>query len=374
MTPDQMTTEPAAPPVRTKRRKRGRGRKIAGAGVVVLAVGAAAAATIGFGFNPTKGEQAQAQLPPSTAKVTRQTLNDTQTVSGTLGYGDSTTLSSRIAGTVTSLPYASSVFQRGNTIYKVDNTPVVLMYGSIPAYRAMKVGDEGADVKQLEQNLKALGYSGFTVDEKFTSDTADAVKDWQEDLGLDETGVVDLGRVLFAPGAIRVDSVKASLGGEIGPGQEVLSYTGTSRVVTVQVGIGDQRLAKKGTAVSIQLPDGKNVDGTIQRVYTVIEASDDPNGDPETKIEAQVTLKDAKAASGLDVASVEVAFTAAQHKDVLTVPIAALVALAEGGYGVEIVDGTTTHYAKVETGLFAGGRVEVSGDGIAEGVTVGMPK
>jgi len=368
------TTEELTPAGRTKRRKRGRGKKIAGAAVAVLAVGAAAAATVGFGFTPNKGNQAQAQLPPSTAKVTRQTLNDTQTVNGTLGYGDSTTLASRLVGTVTSLPYASSVFQRGNSVYKVDNTPVVLMYGGVPAYRNLGVGDEGADVKELEQNLKALGYSGFTVDNNYTSDTADAVKEWQEDLGLDETGRVELGRVVFAPGAIRVDSVKASLGGQISPGQDVLTYTGTSRVITVQVGIGDQRLAKQGTTVSVKLPDGKQVDGTIQRVYTVIEASDDPNGDPETKIEAQVTLKDAKAAAGLDIASVEVTFTAAEHKDVLTVPVAALVALAEGGYGVEVVNGSSSHYVKVETGLFAGGRVEVTGDGIAEGVIVGMPK
>ncbi|MCP2325280.1 hypothetical protein HDA40_003787 [Hamadaea flava] len=369
-----VSTEDTATGVRPKRRKKGRGGKLIGAGVAVLAVGAATAATLGFGFAPEKAEDNQSQLPPTTAKVTKQTLNDTQSVSGDLGYGDSTALAARIQGTVTSLPYASSIFQRGNAVYKVNNTPIVLMYGTVPAYRELKVGDEGADVKQLEQNLKALGYSGFTVDSKYTSDTADAVEDWQEDLGLDETGRVELGRVLFAPGAIRVDSVKASLGGEIGPGQEVLSYTGTSRVVSIQLGIGDQRLAKKGTAVSIQLPDGKKVDGTVQRVYTVIEASDDPNGDAETKIEAQLTLKDAKAAAGLDVASVEVVFTAAEHKDVLTVPVAALVALAEGGYGVEIVDGSSTHYVKVETGLFGGGRVEITGDGIAEGVTVGMPK
>jgi len=61
------------------------------------------------------------------------------------------------------------------------------------------------------------------------------------------------------------------------------------------------------------------------------------------------------------ILSVPYVFTAAEHKDVLTVPIAALVALAEGGYGVEVVDGSTSHYVRVETGLFASGRVEVSG-------------
>jgi hypothetical protein len=58
---------------------------------------------------------------------------------------------------------------------------------------------------------------------------------------------------------------------------------------------------------------------------------------------------------------------------VLTVPVAALLALAEGGYGVQVVGGGTTRIVAVQTGLFAGGRVEVTGDGLAEGQTVGVP-
>jgi hypothetical protein len=58
---------------------------------------------------------------------------------------------------------------------------------------------------------------------------------------------------------------------------------------------------------------------------------------------------------------------------VLTVPVAALLALAEGGYGVQVVTGTATRIVAVRTGLFAAGRVEVSGDGLTEGMTVGMP-
>lgn len=359
---------------RGHRRGRGRGRAVAGGAVAVVAAGAATAATIGFGFGSETDGTAQERLPPATATVTRQTLDDTRTVDGTLAHGDPTTLSARLAGTVTALPYPGSVVARGKALYSVDDAPVVLLYGGVPAYRALRPGDEGADVKQLEQNLKALGYSGFTVDDAYTPATASAVRDWQEDLGLAETGRVELGRVVFAPGAIRVESVTAGLGGQVGPGQPVLAYTGTARVVTVRLAIADQRLARAGTAVAVTLPDGANAKGSVRRVYTVIEASDDPNGDPETEIEAEITLADDKAAAGLDVASVEVAFTAGRHEDVLTVPVAALVALAEGGYGVEVVEGTTSRYTRVETGLFAGGRVEISGEGIAEGVTVGIPR
>jgi hypothetical protein len=277
-------------------------------------------------------------------------------------------------GTLTSLPVNGAVFARGKTLYKVDNKPVVLMYGSLPAYRELKRGDEGADVKQLETNLKALGYKGFTVDDEFDADTVDAVKEWQDDLGLDETGRIELGRIVFAPAAVRIGEVKAGLGQPAQPGSEVFTYTGTTRLVTVELDVSDQRLARKGAKVKVTMPDGKSGEGTVQSVSTVIEASSQPDGSPTTKIKTIVSLADPKIADGLDAASVDVVFTAAEHKDVLTVPIAALVALAEGGYGVEVVEGSTSRYVRVETGLFASGRVEVSGDGLADGTTVGMPR
>lgn len=348
------------------------GRKVAGAVGAAAALGAAVTAAFGFGTGAPA--PAAATLPPNTAQVKKQTLLDIQSENGDLGYGDTTTLANRLPGTLTSLPVYGAVFTRGKTLYKVDNEPVLLMYGSVPAYRDLGWGVEGADVKQLETNLKALGYKGFTVDDEFTADTADAVKEWQEDLGLDETGRVELGRVVFAPSAVRVEDVKAGLGQPAQPGLEVFTYTGTTRMVTVELSVSDQRLARRGNKVTVTLPDGKSVSGAVRSVSTIIEASSQPDGSPETKIKAIVSLADPKAADGLDAASVDVVFTAAEHKDVLTVPIAALVALAEGGYGVEVVEGSTSRYVRVETGLFASGRVEVSGEGLADGTTVGMPR
>ena len=122
------------------------------------------------------------------------------------------------------------------------------------------------------------------------------------------------------------------------------------------------------------MPNGTQASGVITRVDTVIEAAASQSADPTTKVETIVALTDPKAGEGFDAASVDVVFTADERPDVLTVPVAALVALAEGGYGVEVVDGTNSRYLHVETGLFADGRVEVSGDGLAEGMTVGIPR
>ncbi|WP_246277779.1 peptidoglycan-binding domain-containing protein [Phytohabitans rumicis] len=213
----------------------------------MAAAGAAAVAANGFGLpDGDGGTPAHSALPPATAQVTRQTLLDTQTETGDLGYGDTTKVASRLSGTLTGLPVPGSTVKRGQAIFRIDNAPVVLLYGKLPAYRALSTGAEGGDVKQFEQNLSALGYDGFTVDDEYTASTASAVKQWQEDLGLTETGTVELGRVVYVAGAVRVDSYDAELGDAAQPGESVLSYTGSNRVVTVELDVEDQRLAKKG--------------------------------------------------------------------------------------------------------------------------------
>jgi multidrug efflux system membrane fusion protein len=361
------------------RRARSRRGAILAVAAAAVVGGAGAAAAVGFG-GASPGTAGGSDLPPSTASVTRQTLVDTEKADGELGYGASSTAAGRVAGTITWLPAVGAVVKRGQAVFTVDNDEIVLLYGTLPAYRTLEAGVAGTDVKQFEANLKALGYSGFIVDEDYTSDTADAVREWQEDLGLEQTGQVEHGRLAYASGAVRIDSHQAEVGDAAQPGQPVLTYTGTSRLVTVELDVNDQRLAKKGAAVDVTLPDGKRAQGTITKTETVIDASSSSgsggNGqtESETKIEVTIALTDPAAVSGLDRASVEVSFTAGERKSVLTVPVAALLALSEGGYGVQVVDGSTTRVVAVQTGLFAGGRVEVSGDGIAEGMTVGMPE
>ncbi|MFI5914494.1 peptidoglycan-binding protein [Dactylosporangium sp. NPDC051541] len=341
-------------------------------GLGVLTAGAAAVAAGGLGSRggPAPGPAAR---PPATAEVTRQTMLDTDEQAGQLGYGAPAALAGRIDGVVTRAPLAGDVITRGQAVYRVDDTPVVLLYGAVTAYRALAPGVTGPDVRQLEENLTALGYTGFTVDTTYSAGTATAVRRWQRDQGLPATGAVELGRVLFAPGEIRVDAVTAGVNQTTGGGEEVLRYTGTGHRVTVRLDVSKQRLARAGLEVAVRLPDGRAVPGRVERVATVVEEASGPAAPPQTRIEALVSLADPAAAAGIDAAVVTVVFTADRRADVLTVPVAALVALAEGGYGVEVVDGPSTHYLRVETGLFAGGRVEISGAGLRAGLTVGMP-
>ncbi|WP_165975331.1 peptidoglycan-binding protein [Actinomadura rubrisoli] len=366
---------PTAEGDRPSRRRRPRRRVALAVAAVVAVGGGASAVLLGTGGGSASGTAAA--LPPKTAPVTKQTLRDTQTEDGQLGYGPTYSATSRLQGTLTKVPESGDVITRGRELYEVDGKPVTLMYGSKPSYRPLEVGTEGSDVLRFEKNLRALGYDGFTVDKEYTEDTADAVQEWQDDLGLEETGTVELGRVVFAPGAVRVDSKQASAGDPTSPGRKVLTYTGTDKAVTLELETTDQRMAKKGAEVEVTLPDDETVKGRIDEVSTVIEPGSGQSEEAKTKVEVTVWLRSAKArkaAAAYALASVDVTFTAGTREDVLTVPVSALLALEEGGFGLEVVKGAASSYVPVKTGLFADGRVEVSGDGIAEGTAVGVPK
>jgi hypothetical protein len=363
---------------------RRRGRKVAvAAGSVVaigLTAGGVALATGAVGSDGDDHADAAASSgPPATAQVVKQDLVDTDDTTGSLGYGDTTSIGNHRTGTVTWVPAAGQVLSRGQALWRVDTLPTILMYGTTPLYRTLSSGvDKGNDVLQLEKNLRALGYTGFTVDKKFTAATADAVEEWQDDVGLPETGKVDAEQVVFAAGPVRVDTPKLAVGSPAAPGA-ALDVTGTTRQVSVDLDVNDQRLAKLGAAVDVELPTGDRVPGRITSVGKVAQAEKDEQGNVTgATIDVIVTLDStaAKAAQGaIDQSPATVYFTADERKGVLTVPIAALLALAEGGYGVQVVkpDGTTTTVA-VKTGLFADGNVEITGDGIAEGTKVGVPQ
>ncbi|TDD92167.1 peptidoglycan-binding protein [Actinomadura darangshiensis] len=371
------TTAERVPEQEERPRPRRRRPRLVIALAVAAVVAAGGVATVAaFGGGGDSGGGRGTGLPPSTTKVAKQTLADSQTEDGQLGYGPTLTATSQAKGTITRLPESGDEITRGHALYEVDGDPVVLMYGSKPSYRPLRTGTEGSDVERFEKNLAALGYDGFTVDDEYTSDTAAAVQEWQDDIGVAETGVVDVGRVAFADGPVRVESIAANPGEPAAPGKKILAYTGTGKAVTVELDTADQRLAKKGARVEVALPENTTVTAEIDEVTTVIEPAEQGQ-DPTTKVEVTIWLdaaKAKKAAAGYALASVDVTFTAGEHKDVLTVPVTALVALSEGGFGVEVVKGATSGFVPVKTGLFADGKVEITGSGITQGTVVGVPK
>jgi peptidoglycan hydrolase-like protein with peptidoglycan-binding domain len=357
-------------------RPRGRRGYLVTAGVLVVTVGGGGTAAA-FVMND-QGEPAKpaSALPSATATITRGDVVDTESVDGNLTYADERTISAGASGTVTWAPDEGARITRGKPLLKVNSKPVTLMYGSLPFYRPLRQGvDDGTDVEQLERNLKALGHGDdMTVDESFTAATASAGEDWQDEAGLPETGTVDAGQVVFQSGAVRVSDVKASLGGHVGAGGPALTVTGTERVVHVDLDATKQTIAEQGAAVTVELPDGKRVEGRITEVGTVAKASNVDNQDPgDDSYTVGVDIKvSGKGIGRLDQAPVTVEMESERSKNVLSVPIEALLGLREGGFGLEVVEGGTSRIVPIELGTYGGGRVEVTGAGLREGMKVGV--
>jgi peptidoglycan hydrolase-like protein with peptidoglycan-binding domain len=342
-----------------RRRRRLRWAVIGVSVLAVLGVGTVVTLTR-LGGRPVA--VAEAPDAPATVAVRRMDLAERETVSGELGYGTPLALTGRRPGTVTALPAAGAVLDRGGVIYQVDARPVVLFLGSLPLYRDVGPGTtDGPDVKLVEENLRDLGYRGFgTPDNEYTTATGTAIKKWQKKLGVDQTGVITLGDVVVTPAPVRVSTVKAALGADAAG--EVLEYTDTTRWVTAS--LDDADLAPVGTKVTLTI-EGKQVPGTVT---SLVPTEADPN-DPNSSggFTATISIDDAAAIGAADSGSVDVVVTSDERKGVLAVPIGALLALAEGGYAVELSSGKLV---AVTTGLFADGMVEVSGDGLSEDVKV----
>jgi peptidoglycan hydrolase-like protein with peptidoglycan-binding domain len=284
------------------------------------------------------------------------------------------------SSTFTTLPAVGQIVRRGQTLYAISGTPVVLFYGSVAPWRAFAAGmSAGSDVAELNANLSALGYGKGLKGDSFTAATAAAIRDFQSAHGMSPMGELLLGSVVFEPGPARVTSVTPTPGATVQPGP-VLGITSIVRQVAIQLDAAQQAEIKVGDSVTITLPDNSTTPGKVTYVGTVATApSSDQGGGgaPSTPtIEVDVTPSDPAATGSLDQAPVNVSITTASVKDALVVPVAALLALGGGGYALEEIGSNGMHHlVAVNLGLFddADGLVQVSGPAVAAGQRVVVP-
>jgi multidrug efflux pump subunit AcrA (membrane-fusion protein) len=368
---------------------------VAGGGWWLVGPGAAASAQTAADpdSDPATGRQ--------TAAVERKTLTITETLNATLRYAGDYDVLGGLSGTLTRTVPVGTVVTTGQWLYETNGRErTSLMYGSRPAWRPLGPGvSDGADVRQLEANLKLLGFTrkGDKINRHWDARTTAAVKRWQRSAGLPVDGEIDLGEVVFLPEAIRVTEIPAALGSMVGQGGAVLSGTSDRRVVGLDLDAADRSLVEVGKAVEVELPDGTSVPGTIQSISRVADTSTDQQGNTTTTLAVTVALDDPTAAGDLDQASVDITIVRSSRENVLVVPINALVALREGGYAVEVVDGggsstatpssspsggsptgsatpgERTHLVRVQPGLFDRGNVEITATGLEPGDLVVVP-
>jgi peptidoglycan hydrolase-like protein with peptidoglycan-binding domain len=344
-------------------------RRLAGAVLGLLVI----AGLVAIGYAVRVATEPE-QPPPTTiatemVAVTRTDLVRTETLDGTLGFEGRAPVRSAVPGTVTALPAEAQILGRGDAAFEIDGQPVLVLFGERPAWRPMADGvDDGVDVLQLESNLAALGFGpdGWEPDEEFDRETADAVETWREEIGLPEGDEVELGRVVFVEGDTRVGALLAEEGQAVTAGSPVFEATELVQRVSIELDPDDITLVEVGGAADVVLPDGRRHEGTVTEVGRVVRPSG-PEPDAPGVIEVVVSLPETVV--DLDQAPVDVEVESERARDVLAVPVRALIALSDGGYAVD----TGEALVGVEVGDFAGGLVEVSG-AVEEGDEVVVPR
>jgi hypothetical protein len=282
--------------------------------------------------------------------------------------------------TFTELPSVGQIIRRGQSLYEISGQPVLLLYGSIAPTRAFSAGmSPGRDVAELNANLQALGYGQGLAGDEFTAATAAAIRALQSAHGASVTGELLLASVVFHPGPVRVTSVTPAVGQAVTPGP-VLAITSTARQVKVALEASEQGSVKVGDTVTITLPDNQSTPGRITYVSSVATSPSSSGrggeGEGAPTVEVDATPTDPAATGHLDQAPVNVSITTESVEGALAVPIDALLALAGGGYAVEVAEGRVHRLEAVSLGLFddTEGLVQVSGRGLFAGQRVVVPK
>jgi peptidoglycan hydrolase-like protein with peptidoglycan-binding domain len=352
--------------------------------VGAAAVGAAASVSI-------SGGQASTSAPPlprlTTATVTRTTLTESALTEGTLGYAASAPVINALTGTYTWLPAPATTIRPGQVLYRIDDQPVVLLRGRVPAWRSFELGmTSGPDVRQLSAALIAGHFATGLLTapgDEYTWATAVAVERWQAAHGLAQTGQIPLGQVVFLPDAIRVGAWQVTTAGAAQPGQEPYLVTTDRRVVTVPV-TPDMPTVRAGQSVSIIVPSQAGMPGVVTSIGPLPPTASTGGGGSNSS-NGSVGSSAAQGATSFlfitpvspgatgtdDGVAVQVSLAIQVARDVLSAPVSALLALAGGGYGVEVVLPSGAHrLIGVHTGLFASGLVQISGKGLMAGTKV----
>lgn len=398
--------------------------------VIALLVGAALGAGGLWYFDQANDEGddpiAAVEVETTTAVAESRDLISFEEWSGALSSGTTATVSATSRGTLTSAVDVGDSIALGDIVAEIDGQPVISLYGSVPQFRELEVNtDDGADIRQLEENLVALGYDPdgtITVDENYTVNTALMVERWEIDLDLDEPdGIVSAGQIAFIEGPSEVLS-RVPVGSQMNPGlpfmttivlaesayvtvaedtddvgeliaagveadddaeivDTVLDLEGaveagrpiyrterSKRSIELAVSVDETDTFPIGQAVEVELPDGEIVDAEVTDISDVartIQTGQESVTVVDVTIQPLVELVSDFSAGPVTIRVQDDAVLGATM-----IPVRALVALAEGGHAVE-VEGRGL--VAVELGGFDDGWVEISNGAIDPGEVVVVP-
>lgn len=195
------------------------------------------------------------------------------TLNTSASWEASATYVNKASGTVTEVMHnAGEEISAGDLLYTVDLKPVIAAEGSIPMFRRLSEGVVGKDVEQLQRLLALTGDFEGKTNGIFDYRLQWAVRDWQKNLGIEETGMVDVGTLLFVPEL----PARASLSEDIKVGATVdhsilaVELLPESPDFSIELTEGHSRMVEPGMSVDIN-----HGNGTWSAQITDIQTSED---------------------------------------------------------------------------------------------------
>lgn len=346
---------------------------MAGAGTATAATGVLSDGSDG---SAADAEPGAALASVETATVRRGDLTADREFDATVSFGDRLPLPTAAAGTITQQRPVGAVVGFGDTLARIDDKPVFLGQGAMPMYRELSLVDtdavdengnrlelvNGFDVAQLQAFLLDAGFDAngwLEVTGTFSKPTENAVKSWQESVGLPVTGRVDSSQLVFSPAPVRIASEL-----RVGAPFEGIEVNNAEPAVLVDTSNRDRSALPVDTTVQVALPDSAALVGAV---------TDQKQRTAEDGSQVWRTTVGIDGDLPGDATSAKVTVTETVAKDVRFVPVGALLALSEGGFAVEIPTESGTTLVPVDVGEVLDGQAEVDGD-IEEGDEVVIPE
>ena len=174
-------------------------------------------------------------------------------VTAQAAWPSAATLTAGSGGVLTTLDVPTGdLVGEGSRILTVNLRPVIVAQGAVPAFRALAQGTVGADVAALQAFLTRVGFDAGAPDGRFDTGTATAVRAWQRSIGISQTGVVELGDVVFTqvlPARVRMT---VTVGTIVGPGTALGDLLAPAPEFRIPVTQDQVSLLPPSAAVSIQ--------------------------------------------------------------------------------------------------------------------------
>ena len=285
----------------------------------------------------------------------------------------------RASGVITSvLVGRSTSVKAGTPLYTVDLRPVHAGRGKVPAFRALSLGDEGADVRQLRGFLCAQGSPSVCGDSPlFDANLQSALMQWQRGAGLPADGTLQAGDILWFPTLpVRVRPTEAlETGRNATPGDRPYRVDKGVPELELRVARDQAALIPVGAAVLV----GDDQQAVVAGLGQVPAAAGDgaPGGEMLVRLarpaspEKQFCAVDTYCLRALGKeasVSVPIKVQTVPEQSGPAVPMAAIETDAAGQTSVRLVDGTRQEVSVVGS---AGGIAVVTG--LAVGATVAVP-